>query len=451
MYDLIIIGGGPAGYHGAEKASLAGLNVALVEKTILGGVCLNEGCIPSKTLLHSSKLFKQAKNSGPFGVVAENVTFDLPTVIERKQKIVIGLRSAVAFTLKKSRVTVESGVAYVLPKEHERFRVRIGDKIVEAPRLMICTGSEPVRPPVAGVDLPSVMTNKEILDVRAIPRNLVVVGGGVIGLEMACFFSEIGSMVTVVEMLPTIAAGLDAEIRQCLKKELEKNGVRFFLETRVNEIKENAVLIESNGTVSAVDADLTLLSVGRRPLSRGLGLENIGVMIEHEAIVTDEHGKTSATGVWAAGDVNGKSMLAHTAYREAEVCIADMVGAADSVDYDAIPAVVYTHPEAACVGLTEKEAVRRGLSVAVSRLPLSFNGRYTTETDAERGMCIAVLDKQSSRLIGLHMVGGNCSEMIYGAAAMIENKQTVEDISKIVFPHPTVSEIIKETIMRVKF
>jgi dihydrolipoamide dehydrogenase len=449
MYDLIIIGGGPAGYYGAEKASLAGLNVAIVEKTNLGGVCLNEGCIPSKTLLHSSKLFKQAKNSGPFGVTAENVVFDLPTVIARKQKIVIGLRNAVAFTLKKSRVTIETGVAYVLPKEHDRFKVRIDDKIIEAPRLMICTGSEPIRPQVPGARLPSVMTNKEILDVRAIPKNLVVVGGGVIGLEMACFFSEIGSTVTVVEMLPTIAASLDAEIRQHLKKELEKNGVRFLLETRVNEIKENSVSVESSGTTSAVDADLTLLSVGRRPLSQGLGLENIGVMVEHDAIVTDEHGKTSAAGVWAAGDVNGKSMLAHTAYREAEVCIADMVGIADSVDYDAIPAVVYTHPEAASVGLTEKEAVRRGLSVAVSRLPLSFNGRYTTETDAERGMCIAVLDKQSSRLIGLHMIGGNCSEMIYGAAAMIENKQTVEDISKIVFPHPTVSEIIKDAITRV--
>jgi dihydrolipoamide dehydrogenase len=449
MYDLIIIGGGPAGYYGAEKASLAGLNVAIVEKTNLGGVCLNEGCIPSKTLLHSSKLFKQAKNSGPFGVMAENVVFDLPTVIARKQKIVIGLRNAVAFTLKKSRVTIETGVAYVLPKEHDRFKVRIDDKIIEAPRLMICTGSEPIRPQVPGARLPSVMTNKEILDVRAIPKNLVVVGGGVIGLEMACFFSEIGSTVTVVEMLPTIAASLDAEIRQHLKKELEKNGVRFLLETRVNEIKENSVSVESSGTTSAVDADLTLLSVGRRPLSQGLGLENIGVMVEHDAIVTDEHGKTSAAGVWAAGDVNGKSMLAHTAYREAEVCIADMVGIADSVDYDAIPAVVYTHPEAASVGLTEKEAVRRGLSVAVSRLPLSFNGRYTTETDAERGMCIAVLDKQSSRLIGLHMIGGNCSEMIYGAAAMIENKQTVEDISKIVFPHPTVSEIIKDAITRV--
>jgi dihydrolipoamide dehydrogenase len=449
MYDLIIIGGGPAGYYGAEKAAEAGFSVVLVEKNNLGGVCLNEGCIPSKTLLHSSKLFKQAKTSQAFGVTAQNVTFDLKTVIARKQKIVSTLRGGIAFTLKKNRVTVETGCAYILPKENDLFQVRVGDKTIDGKRLMICTGSEPIRPPVPGIDLPLVASNKEILEVTALPKNLVVVGGGVIGLEMACFFSEIGSSVTIVEMLPTIAATLDAEIRQQLKRELEKNDVRFLLETRVIEFKESSVIIESKGTTGEIPADRALVSVGRRPVVWGLGLENIGILVEQGAIKTDDHGRTSAQGVWAAGDVNGKSMLAHTAYREADVCINDMAGAPDCMDYDAIPCVVYTHPEAACVGLTEQEAVRRGLSVAVSKLPLSFNGRYNAETEGGRGMCIAVIEKQSNRLLGLHIIGAACSEMIYGAAAMIARKQTVTDLQKIVFPHPSVSEIIKDTIMRV--
>jgi dihydrolipoamide dehydrogenase len=448
MYDLIIVGGGPAGYYGAEKAAEAGMSVVLVEKNLIGGICLNEGCIPSKTLLYSSKLFKQAKNSEKFGVIASDVSFKISTAISRKEKIVSTLRNGIAFTLKKNNVLVETGNGFILPKQNDVFKVQVGEKILEAGRLMICTGSEPVVPPIPGAGRPFVVTNKEILNSESIPGNLVVVGGGAIGLEMACFFAETGSMVTVIEVLPSIAGTIDSEIGTVLKKELEKSGVRFLLKARATEIGDKTVTVESDEGRSTVPADLVLLSVGRRPMTRGFGLENLGVLLENNAIKTDTKGRTNISGVWAAGDVNGVSMLAHTAYREAQVCIDVMTGKNSAMNYDAIPLVIYTHPEVACVGLTAEDAQRRGLSVTTSKLPLSYNGRYCAENESGRGICKAVIDTLNKTLVGLHMIGGNCSEMIYGAAAMIEYKQTIEDINKIVFPHPTVSEIIKDTVLQ---
>ena len=269
MYDLIILGAGPAGYYAAEKASEAGMSVVLIEKGFLGGVCLNEGCIPSKTLLFSSKLLKQAKNSENFGVIASDVSFNMSMVISRKEKIVSTLRNGIAFTLKKNSVVVESGSGFILPKQNDVFNVRVGERIIEAQRLLICTGSEPLVPPIPGVQQPFVVTNKEILNSRSIPKNLVVIGGGAIGLEMACFFAEAGSAVTVVELLPSIAGNIDNEISQLLKKELEKTGVRFLLRARATEIGDKNVVVESDEARSAVPADIVLMSVGRRPITRG--------------------------------------------------------------------------------------------------------------------------------------------------------------------------------------
>ena len=450
MYDLIILGAGPAGYYAAEKAGEAGMSAVLIEKGLLGGICLNEGCIPSKTLLYSAKLLKQAKNSEKFGVIASDVSYNISTVISRKEKIVSTLRNGIALTLKKNNVVLENGSGFILPKQNNLFKVQVNQKTVEAGRLMVCTGSEPVLPPIPGVGQPFVVSSKEILNSESMPKNLVVIGGGAVGLEMACFFSEIGSTVTVIELLPLIAGNVDNEISQLLKKELEKSGIRFLLQARATEIGDKTVAVESDDVRSIVPADVVLMSVGRRPVTRGFGLENLGVLLENNAITTDEKGRTNIRGVWAAGDVNGVSMLAHTAYREAQACIDDMAGKNSAVNYDAIPLVIYTHPEVACVGLTAEDAKHRGLSVVTSKLPLSFNGRYSAETDGGRGLCKAVLDKLSKTLVGLHMIGGNCSEMIYGAAAMVENKQTVEDINKIVFPHPTVSEIIKDTVLQAR-
>ena len=448
MFDLIVLGGGPAGYHGAAKAGQAGFSTLLIEKGPLGGVCLNEGCIPSKTLLFSSKLFSQAKNSRAYGVTVSDVAFDLSTVMARKQKIIEMHRRGIAGTMKKNSVIVETALGHLLPKT-DVFNVQVNEKIFQGKRLLICTGAEAARLPIIGSDQSFVKTNKEILSLDSIPKNFVVVGAGAIGLEFASFFAEIGSTVTVVELMPFIGGALDNEIGLALKRELEKINIRFLLQARIEAIGDHAVIVSSESAQSTIAADTVLLSVGRRPVITGFGLENLNVKIDNNAIVTNENGRTNVDGVWAAGDVNGKSMLAHVAYREADVCIDDMTGKKSSVNYDAVPQVIYTHPEVASVGLTQEEAQKRAMDVFVAKLPLSCNGRYGAENEGGRGICKAVVKKADRTLLGVHMIGGACSEMIFGAAMLVAQKATLSDIDAMVFPHPTVSEIIKDTVIQI--
>ena len=446
MHDLIILGGGPAGYTAAERAGAAGLSTVLIENSFIGGVCLNEGCIPSKTLLYSSKLYTQARASQAYGVNAANASLDLGAIMARKEKIIGNLQKGIAFSLKKNGVTFESGAGVILGRENGAFRVRVGEKIIEGSRLLVCTGSGAIRLPVPGADRPFVLTNREILSIDRIPKRLVIVGGGAIGLEFATFFVEAGSAVTVIELLPAIGGAIDPEIGQALKRELEKKGIAFRLDSRATSIGDHSVTFETAGQSETTGADVVLMSVGRRPAVNGIGLETIGVTVEKGGVRTDERGRTNVDGVWAAGDVNGVSMLAHTAYREAEACVNDMRGIDDAVNYDAIPWVIYTHPEVAGVGLTDTGAAKRGMDVATAKLPLSYNGRFLAENEGTRGLCKVVIDKQSRVLLGAHIIGGHCSEMIFGAAMMVEKKMTSGDIDRMVFPHPTVSEIIRDTV-----
>ena len=366
----------------------------------------------------------------------------------RKQKIVDSMRNGISFTLKKNNVQTLTGEAMIQGKANGVFTVSTGDAAThEAKRLLICTGSEAVLPPVPGIDRPIVHTNREILSVSSIPSQLVVIGAGAIGLEFATFFAEAGSTVSVLEMLPNIGGTLDKDIASGLKRELEKKGIRFFLQSKATEIGEGTITFECDGKSQTLYAEIVLASVGRRPVVSGFGLESIAVACSGRgAITTDPRGRTNVEGVWAAGDVNGVSMLAHTAYREAQACINDMLGKDDAVNYRAIPSVIYTHPEVASVGLTKDEATARGHEAIETRLPMTFNGRYCAETEGERGIIKAVADVKSGQVLGVHMLGGHCSEMIFGAAAMIEQNLTVEDVSKFVFPHPTVSEIIKDVL-----
>jgi len=446
MYDLIILGGGPAGYCAAERAGAAGLSTVLIENEYLGGVCLNQGCIPSKTILASSKLYSQALHSQAFGVNAENVTLDLATVMQRKDKIINALRKGIAATLEKNHVVVETGNGIILPKPGADFVCEVNGKTITGKRLLVCTGSEAVRLPVPGADLPHVYTNREILSVNTLPKQLVVIGGGVIGLELATFFAEAGCKVTVIEMLPSIGGKLDPEISRILLKELEKKGITFHLQAKVMAIDNKEVAFENNGETGKIAADIVLMSVGRRPVTNGLGLENLNVYTEKGAIKTDAQGRTNIPGVWAAGDVNGVSMLAHTAYREAEVCVNNMLDIKDQMRYNAVPSVIYTHPEVATVGLTLDDAIKAGYDAACSSLPLAYSGRFLAENDNTRGICKVVTDNKLKTILGVHIIGGPCSEMIFGAAIMIESELRVNDIKEIVFPHPSVSEIIKDVL-----
>jgi dihydrolipoamide dehydrogenase len=446
MYDLIVIGGGPAGYYAAERAGKAKLSTLLVEKSQIGGVCLNEGCVPSKTMLHSAGLFVSAASSEKFGVRALDVHFDLATVMARKQKIVESLRSGIAFTLKKCNVETCAGPAVIKGKTGNGFKVSVLEKEFEAKRLLVCTGSEAIRLDLPGMKQEFVMTSREILSVSSIPPALAVIGAGAIGLEFAVFFAEAGSRVTVIEMLPQIGGAIDKDISRALQRELEKKGIVFHLQAKVVGAGDHSVTFESGGKTQTLASDIALVSVGRRPVVMGIGLETLGVAVEKGAIATDEKGRTTAGGVWAAGDVNGRSMLAHTAYREAQVCIDDMLGRDSRVNYRAIPSVIYTHPEAACVGLTKEEAIAEGFEAAEAKLPMGYNSRFTAETADGRGIAKAVIDAKTRKLLGVHMAGDHCSEIIFGAAAFIQCGMTVDDVSQFVFPHPTISEMLKDTI-----
>jgi len=450
LYDLIVIGGGPAGYLAAERAGHAGLNTLLIEKRTVGGVCLNEGCIPSKTLLYSAKMYDNARHSEKYGVVSENVSFNHGKVVDRKNKVVKTLVAGVKGQLKKNNVTIVEGLGEISGRSNDGYEVKVGNESYIGRRLLIATGSMPVIPPILGVkegiEKGYVLTNREILDLKEVPKNLVIVGGGVIGLEMASYFNSAGSKVTIVEMLDHIAGNNDKEISTLLMKNYEKKGIIFKLSSKVTEVKEDTVAYEFNGESNSVEADKILMSIGRRPVTQNLGLEKIGVETERGSIKTDNKGQTNVPGVYAAGDVNGHSMLAHTAYREAEVCINNIIGRKDIMRYNAIPYVIYTNPEVAGVGETEESAKQKGMDVEVANVSLRYSGRYLAENEGGDGICKILVEKNSRRLVGVHMISNYSSEIIYGAAVMIEMEMRVEDIKEIVFPHPTVSEIIREGI-----
>ena len=453
MYDLIIIGGGPGGYMAAERAGLAGLKVLLIEKRALGGVCLNEGCIPSKTLLHSAKVLDYALHGEPYGVSAENAKLDHKFVISRKNKVVETLVNGVKALMKANKVTVVYGEAYIVDNTH----VKVGDEVFNGARLLIATGSEPVIPRIEGVDegigLGFVLTSREILDLEEVPENLVVIGGGVVGLEMASYFNTAGSKVTVIEMLPKIAGTLDAEISALLMKSYESKGIEFKLNTKVTSVQQDRGTVHlsclnKTDEPSPCLADKVLLSVGRKPLVDGFGLEGLGLVIENGAIKTGLHGLTSIPNVYAVGDVNGKFMLAHAAYREAEVAVNHMLGKRDIMRYDAVPSVIYTSPEVASVGETEESAKAQGIDYAAVTVPMMYSGRYVAENTATDGICKVIIDKKHRNIIGVHLYGNYASEIIISACMMIEMQMRIEEVQKFIFPHPTVSEILREAVFR---
>jgi dihydrolipoamide dehydrogenase len=449
QFDLIVIGGGPGGYLAAERAARAGLKTAVFEKRALGGVCLNEGCIPSKALLNSAKYYEHARHSAPYGVRCEGVTIDQKAVIERKRQVVKTLVSGVKAKMRAHKVTVFMEEAKITGKTAEGFTVVAGDKTYTGKKLIIATGSSAIVPPIPGVreNLGSfVLTNREILDLEEIPQKLTVIGGGVIGLEMAAYFATVGSQVTVIEMLDHIAGATDLQIGKLLQKELEAKGIRFLLQHKCLEVQPGKVLAEDlSGNKITVEADKVLLSIGRQANCKNLGLETIGVEFDR-AIRTDAQGRTNVADVYAIGDVNGHHMLAHTAYREAEVAVNVITGKPDAMRYHANPSVIYTNPEVASVGMTEEECKQKGRDYEMQSLSMRYSGRFVAENEGGDGLCKIIIDKKKRNILGIHMIGAYAGEMIWGAAQMIEMQLRVTDARQIIFPHPTVSEIIRETL-----
>ena len=454
IYDVIVIGGGPGGYLAAERAAQAGLKTLCFEKRSLGGVCLNEGCIPSKALLNSAKTYDHAKHANAYGVSCDNVTIDQAAVIKRKAKVVKTLVSGVGAKLKHAGAEVKMEEAAIAGKSGDVFNVTAASGTYQTKRLIIATGSSAAVPPIPGVKEnlgDFVMTNREVLELTQIPEKFTVIGGGVIGLEMAAYYASVGSQVTVVEMLDHIAGPTDREISTRLQKELEAKGIVFLLGHACEKVEKGAVYVKApDGQIKTIAADKVLLSIGRRANYMNIGLETIGVETERPGIKTNPMCQTNVPDVYAIGDVNGHHMLAHTAYREAEVAVNNILGKKDYMRYHANPSVIYTMPEVASVGRTEEECKEKGIEYEVKKLSMMYSGRFVAENEGADGLCKIIVDKKKRTVLGVHLIGAYAGEMIWGGAQMLEMQLRVTDARQIIFPHPTVSEIIREVLWEFK-
>lgn len=350
-YDIAIIGGGPAGYTAAERAAEGGLKTVLFEKNAIGGVCLNEGCIPTKTLLYSAKILDSFKTSSKYGISPEGTpSFDMDKIIRRKNRTVKKLTSGVKMRLTSSGITIVEGTAILNGETDGMIRIQCGNALFTVKNVLLCTGSETVIPPIKGLSDTDYWTSREALDSKELPKELAIIGGGVIGIEFASFFTSMGVKVKVIEMMPEILGAMDKEASAMLRSEYAKKGVEFHLNTKVTEVNPKEVIVEKDGKTNAISTDKILVSVGRRAITKNLGLESLSIETDRRGVRVNEYMQTSHPHVYAAGDITGFSQLAHTAYREGEVAVNHILGNEERMDYRAIPAVVYTNPEVAGVG-----------------------------------------------------------------------------------------------------
>lgn len=457
-YFLAIIGGGPAGYTAAEKASKAGKDVVLFEQNAVGGTCLNVGCIPTKSLLYGAKQYYNATHAQKYGVTANEVSFDFAAMQKRKTIVVRKLVAGIKQRLNNEHCTLVNGFARVLsPSESEAnglcsfseqsersYCVECNGETYEAENLMICTGSTNFVPPIPGIkDNPVVWDSTDALAAAELPKSIIIVGGGVIGMEFATLYHELGVPVTVIEALPRILPNLDEEVVAVLAEKYKKAGINILTSTKVESI--NGGKVTANGV--EYEADKILVSVGRRANLNGLEALN-DIELNRGAIVIDDFCKTNLPNVYACGDVTGKIMLAHVASRQAEVAVGRMLKQIplQRIAYNAIPSVVYTNPEIASVGITEQQAAEMNIPVEVRKLPMTFSGRFMAENEGETGLCKMIVDAKNHSVLGVHMIGNPCSEFIAAASFAVRMGYTTAEMQQVVFPHPTVSEILHEMV-----
>ena len=441
---LAIIGGGPAGYTAAEKASKAGKDVVLFEQNAVGGTCLNVGCIPTKSLLYGAKQYYNATHAAKYGVTAENVSFDFAAMQKRKTIVVRKLVAGIKQRLNNEHCTLVSGFAKVVSYQPSVISIECNGETYEAENLMICTGSTNFVPPIPGIkDNPAVWDSTDALNATELPKSIIIVGGGVIGMEFATLYHELGVPVTVIEALPTILPNLDPEVVSVLAEKYKKAGINILTSTKVESVNGGKVM--ANGV--EYEAERILVSVGRRANLNGLEALN-DIELNRGAIVIDDFCKTNLPNVYACGDVTGKIMLAHVAARQAEVAIGRMLKTIplQRIAYNAIPSVVYTNPEIASVGITESQAESMAIPVEVRKLPMTFSGRFMAENEGETGLCKMIVDAKNHSVLGVHMIGNPCSEFVSAASFAVRMGYTTAEFQQVVFPHPTVSEILHEII-----
>ncbi|QOX62176.1 dihydrolipoyl dehydrogenase [Anoxybacterium hadale] len=441
-FDIIVIGGGPGGYVAAIKAAQLGKRTAVVEKDQYGGVCMNRGCIPTKTLLRSAESLKEIKESDQFGVVGldlTNLQLDMTKVQKRKAGIVGQLVGGINGLFRKNGVTPISGEGIIKDKN----TVSVGGKEYTADFIIIATGSGIKSLPVPIDSGMEVLTSNEALDLAEIPADITIIGGGVIGVEFAYFFASIGTKVTVVEFLDRILPMVDEEITKQVTSMLEQMGVKVYTSARVTEISKAAVLFEKDGSVEQAAASKVLMAVGRGPDLGGIDCEALGIRTERGAIVTDSNMRTSVENIYAVGDVNGKAMLAHTASAEGIIAAENICGHHKEMVYDRIPSAIYIQPEVACVGLTEVQAREKYGDVKIGRFPLVGNGKAKVAGD-DRGMIKVITEPKYQEIVGVHIFGIHATDLIAEAAVAMNLEATAEEVAMSIHPHPTISEIYHE-------
>lgn len=449
-YDLVIIGAGPGGYEAAELAAHRGLKVALIEKNKLGGTCLNEGCIPTKALLAAAHLSEKSHEAQKYGLSGEShLEVDLKKTVQRKNKVVRKLTLGIKKGLEEAGVTLLTAEAQLLGKEGDLFLIQAGEEQLTAQHLIIATGSEAIVPPIPGIETVSCWTSREALDNTERFDSLLIVGGGVIGMEFANFFHALGVEVTVVEMAPKLLGMMDGALASGLQQSVEKKKIKVLLSTRLLRFEEGvAILEQEDGSTTTLKPSKVLFSVGRRAYSRGLGLERIGLeALPNGAIETNLRLETKVANCYAIGDVNGRSMLAHTASREGAVALSNILGEAQEIDYNLIPGVVYTDPEIASIGKTQEELEAAGTSYRLVELPMSYSGRFVIENELVQGLC-KLLVGEDDRLLGVHLLGNGASEIIAIASVAMQRGLSLKEFVEVVFPHPTVGEILKLTALK---
>lgn len=457
-FDVVIIGGGPGGYNCAIRAGQLGLSVACIEKrATLGGTCLNVGCIPSKALLHASEYFEAAQNDfAKMGIKTGGVELDLPQMMAQKSEAVKGLTEGIAYLFKKNNVTHINGTGHIDGPGRVTVTGENGVETLTAKNIVIATGSEPTPLPGLTVDEKRIVTNRGALSLQALPKNLVLIGAGVIGLEMGSVWSRLGSNVTVVEYLDRILPGADSEIAKEAQRTFKKQGLKFKLGTKVTgaQVHANGVQLTAEpsqgGAAETLDADVVIVAIGRRPYSEGLGLENVGVSVDRRGViqVTDGYFK-AADGVWAVGDCIHGPMLAHKAEDDG-VAVAELIaGLPGHVNYDLVPSVVYTNPEIAWVGKTEDELKEAGVNYKKGKFPFMANSRARTNHETT-GFVKVLADAATDKILGAHMMGVGVGEMIHEICVAMEFGASSEDIARTCHAHPTMSEAVRQAAMGVE-
>lgn len=446
-YDVAVIGGGPGGYVAAIKAAQAGKKTVIVEKENFGGTCLNVGCIPTKALVKTVNMYEDAKRAAEFGIEGidqSKLSVSMEKLQARKNAVVQQLVGGVNALLRGNKVTIMNGAGSL--KDAHTVAVD-GGKTFTAEYLILATGSETLMPGFIEYEgKTNIITSTEALSLTEVPESMTVIGGGVIGVEFAYIYANLGTKVTIVELMDTILPMVDAEIAKLATKSLQKAGVVFHTGAKVKKVSGNKVVFEEKGAEASVESQYTLMAVGRAPYTEGLNAEAVGIEFDRKAIRTNEHMRTNIDNIFAIGDLNAKSMLAHTASREAEVAVANILGKPETMNYDYIPSCIYMEPEIACVGLTEQQAREKYGKIKVGKFPMSANGKSLIEGD-KSGMMKVILDAEYNEILGVHMFAVHATDMIAEIVAAMNLEATAEEIIASVHPHPTVSEAVGEAFM----